>query len=293
MLPPTRILAAIDFSEPSRTALDFAARLAVQCAAELHVMHAEDPLLAAAARSRGLDLATESREALRAFIADTWPARAGNASVHVIDGDAVHSVLNLAHREDADLIVLGAHGMSGAGHLVFGSTAEGVLRRADLSVVVVPDAWRPAQPDRKDLGGTGPVVCGIDLTLPSIEAAAAGVALAERLGTQVELIHVIPRLGVLDRWRDDAERATRDEMARVQPELESMTRHLGTGGSRPITVMSGSVPQCLADAAHASPHAMLVMGRALRDGGYAPPGTNAYRALTLARVPVLMHVTRP
>lgn len=293
MLPPTRILAAVDFSEPSRTALDFAARLAVQCGAELHVMHAEDPLLAAAARSRGLDLAAESREALRAFIAETWPARTCEARVHVIDGDAVHSVLNLAHREYADLIVLGAHGMSGAGRLVFGSTAEGVLRRADLSVILVPDTWQAPHPARTDLDGTGPIVCGVDLTIPSIEAAAAGVKLAERLGTQAVLIHVIPQMGVLDRWRDDAERATRDEMARVQPELEAMTRHLGTDASRRIEVMSGSVPQCLADAAHASPHALLVMGRALRDGGYTPPGTNAYRALTLAHVPVMMHVTRP
>jgi len=35
---------------------------------------------------------------------------------------------------------------------------------------------------------------------------------------------------------------------------------------------------------------MLVLGRALRPHGYGPPGAIAYRVLTLARVPVLMHI---
>jgi len=293
MFPPARILTAVDFSEPSRTALAFAARLAVQCSAELHVMHAEDPLLSAAARRRGIDLAAESREALRAFTTDTWPASQCQARFHVIEGEAVPTVLNLAHREYADIIVLGAHGMSGAGRLVFGSTAEGVLRRADLSVILVPDDWAPASPTRADHEGCGPVVCAVDLTLPSVEAASAGVKLAALLKTQARLIHVIPRLGVLDRWRDDAERATQEQMARVRPELETMLRHVASPEAPEIEVMSGSVPQCLADAAQASPHAWLVLGRALRDGGYTPPGANAYRTLALAHVPMMMHVTRP
>ncbi len=74
MIPPARILAAVDFSESSRTALAFAARLTGTAGAELHVMHAEEPLLAAAARTRGLDLSAELRDELRAFVSGTWPA---------------------------------------------------------------------------------------------------------------------------------------------------------------------------------------------------------------------------
>ena len=48
-------------------ALDFAARLANQCGATLHVLHAQDPLLAAAAQSEGIDLVRESREELARF----------------------------------------------------------------------------------------------------------------------------------------------------------------------------------------------------------------------------------
>ena len=55
MFPPRAILASVDFSEPSRVALTCAARLAKQCRAHLHVLHAEDPLLASAAMDRLLD----------------------------------------------------------------------------------------------------------------------------------------------------------------------------------------------------------------------------------------------
>ena len=56
MMPPRSILAAVDFSAPSRVALEFAARLANHCQASLHVLYVEDPLLAAAAKAQGIDL---------------------------------------------------------------------------------------------------------------------------------------------------------------------------------------------------------------------------------------------
>ena len=78
---PRRILVAVDFSEPSRTALRFGARLAVQCSAELHVLHAEDPLLSAAARAGGIDLRDETLEELPRFIdASALPPGAWSAS---------------------------------------------------------------------------------------------------------------------------------------------------------------------------------------------------------------------
>ena len=292
MIPPVRILAAVDFSEPSRTALNFAGRLTRQSGAELHVMYAEDPLLAAAARTRGVNLAAESREELRTFAAGTRPAPDGEVRYHVMTGEPVDAVLDVAHREHADVIVLGARGISGAERLVFGSTAEGLLRRADLPVIVVPEAWTPASPATADLTGMGPVICGVDLTLPSIEAAEAGTQLASLLKTDAVLVHVVPQLSVLERWRAHAEEATRQRLELARRDLDHITKHTATIGRARLQIETGNIPECLATVAHASTHSMLVLGRALGPGGYTPPGSNAYRALTLARVPVMMHVTR-
>ena len=62
MILPRAILVAVNFSATSRMALVLAARLALLCAAELHVLHAEDPLLSAAADRAGIDLVREKHE---------------------------------------------------------------------------------------------------------------------------------------------------------------------------------------------------------------------------------------
>src|SRR5688572_4137106 len=131
MFPPRAVLAAVDFSEPSRAALVYAARLARQCKAILHVLHAEDPLLAGAARAAGIDLPSETREELGAFMQDAAPAGDWAPLDHVVTGPAVDVICDIAARERADVIVIGMRGMSGAERTVFGSTTEGVLRRAD------------------------------------------------------------------------------------------------------------------------------------------------------------------
>ena len=73
MIPPRTILAPVDFSDASRASLQCAARLAAQWTATLHVMHAIDPLLAAAASAQQVDLEGETRAELRAFLEAAAP----------------------------------------------------------------------------------------------------------------------------------------------------------------------------------------------------------------------------
>ena len=47
-------------------------------------------------------------------------------------------ILDVAHRHGADLVVVGGRGMSGAERMVFGSTTDELVRRADVSVLVAP-----------------------------------------------------------------------------------------------------------------------------------------------------------
>ncbi len=194
MIPPRTILAATDFSDASRGALAFAARLARHCDAALHIAHAEHPLLSAAAERSGIDLAAETREELRRIIAAASPAVDCSPQLHVVAGAAVDVVAALAHTQHADVIVVGSHGMSGTEKLVFGSTTEGLLRRSDVSVLVVPPEWTPPRPTGVDLAGTGPVITGVDMTESSIAGARAACSLAKALGTAVELVHVVPEL---------------------------------------------------------------------------------------------------
>lgn len=290
MIPPTRVLAAVDFSEASRTAYACAARLAHQCNAQLDVLYVEDALLATAAHTHGVDLREEPLDELRRFCSAHCPRTSCTPHHHVIVGDAVDTILAIAQREGASLIVVGARGMSGAERLVFGSTTEGLLRQANLSVLVVPESWKPPKPEAPDLTGTGPIIAGIDMTCPSIEAGVAAARLAGLLKTEAILLHVVPELRVPERWRTHADRALQGRIDQSRRDLECFVKGMETVGPLRLQVESGSIPHRLAEAAHTSPHTMLVLGRALRPHGYGPPGAIAYRVLTLARVPVLMHM---
>ena len=269
----------------------FAACLAKQCHARFHLLHAEDPLLAAAARQAGVDLSRDTRDALQAFAAST-PSVAQYAPLHhVVSGSAADVIVDVARTEDADLIVVGSHGMSGAERLIFGSTAERVLRRTGTSVLVVPPGWRPLHPATPDLSGIGPLVAGIDFSEASIEAAAAACFLAGALGTTVEAVHVVPDLAVPERWRAHADAALRQRMDSARGELAASVRTLGTSVAVRASIESGRVAERLAAIAawSADRRPMLVLGR--RPGRLgAPPGAIAYRVLSLAAVPVLMYV---
>ena len=53
-------------------------------------------------------------------------------------GDKVADLLvNDSRANDVDLLIMGTHGFSGLMHLLMGSVAEGVLRQADIPVMLL------------------------------------------------------------------------------------------------------------------------------------------------------------
>jgi nucleotide-binding universal stress UspA family protein len=292
MIPPRTILAAIDFSEPSTTALRFAARLARHCQATLHVLHAEHPLLHAAAEQSGIDLAAQTREELLRIIAAAPPAADCSPQVHAVAGPAVDVIRDVAHAQHVDLVVVGSRGISGAEKLVFGSTTEGLLRRSDVSVLVIPPGWKPPRSAGTDLAGTGPVIAAVDMTASSIAGARAACSLASTFGTAVEVVHVVPDLPVLTRWKAYAATAMRERVTEARHELEGVVRSVACSAPLESRVETGSVPDRLAAiAGRAADRApLLVLGKKAPHSGGGAPGTIAYRVLSLANVPVLMHV---
>ena len=292
MIPPRSILAAVDFSEPSRVALTLAARLAKQCHSQLHVLHAEDPLLHAAAHAKGIDLTCDTREELGRFMLAAYPAGEWTPIHHVVVGGSTDVICDIADREQVDLIVMGMYGMSGVERAMFGSTTEGVLRCADVSVLAVPGSWTPPRNDTPDLTGMGPVVAGIECEGPALDAAAAACRLAKTLETSVELIHVVPTVPALARWRAHAEAAVSSRVETARRALTSALLALGAEVPVRLHVESGSVAERLAASVAPAPdrHPILVLGRRARADRSGAPGATAYRVLALAHVPVLVYL---
>src|SRR5213075_654448 len=55
----------------------------------------------------------------------------------ITHGDAAAEIVRVAAEREADLIVISSHGRTGFGRMIFGSTAEAVVRHARCPVLVV------------------------------------------------------------------------------------------------------------------------------------------------------------
>ena len=141
------VLAALDFSDIAAPVLDAGAELATALGARLHLLHvaAEEPELAGYDKD---DVATFTREDRARQLLDEHHdlrARADELTAGGLEvvpllvmGSTVEVILEQAQRLDAAYIVAGTHGHGGLHHLLLGSVSEGLLKRTDRPVVLVP-----------------------------------------------------------------------------------------------------------------------------------------------------------
>ncbi|MBE0502171.1 MAG: universal stress protein [Desulfuromonadales bacterium] len=138
------ILFATDFSESSDHAFDYAFTVAKKFNARLIVLHIINEL----ADLRGFYVPHISIDKLEEEMAES----AGNMmdkfiKMHTKGYDRVESlvvpgipydeILKKAEEESVDMIVLGTHGRTGLDHVLFGSTAEKVVRKSNVPVMTI------------------------------------------------------------------------------------------------------------------------------------------------------------
>ncbi len=61
----------------------------------------------------------------------------GDYKVLMKKGVPFYEIIQTAKEESADLIVMGTHGRTGLDHILFGSTAEKVVRKSPIPVLTV------------------------------------------------------------------------------------------------------------------------------------------------------------
>jgi nucleotide-binding universal stress UspA family protein len=138
-----RIVAAVDFSDISMAALREAACLAEEAGARLTVMHVievPEHLALWIDRVDGIGHVREWADAAARHLRDAvGPGTREYAQVdqRVETGKAYREILRVADEQDADLMVIGAHGHSVIEQMFVGSTAQHVVRRAGCPVLVV------------------------------------------------------------------------------------------------------------------------------------------------------------
>ena len=144
MKPFTKILIAVDFSENSECAFDYALTLATQFNAELTIIHViNEPV-----DLRGFyvphisfeQLEKEIEESAAKMMETFCRSKLGtfsNYKTAIVTGIPYDEITAAAAKIDASLIVLGTHGRTGLDRILFGSTAERVVRSAGCPVLTV------------------------------------------------------------------------------------------------------------------------------------------------------------
>lgn len=210
-----RIVIGADGSRGSANALRWAGQLASEHGAEITVMTAFVPTDSEMRPGRWETLQAEQQKLL-----DVWSqaARVDDVVVRTVveRGDPRPTVLKVAERENADLIVVGREGTStGPGLLHIGSMAEWLAHHADRPVAIVGGAVNEI---------TRSVMLGVDGSDGSSTALAWVAELARRAKIRIVAATVDERLvewtasSSPENWRREAEERIRTEWASVLTE---------------------------------------------------------------------------
>jgi nucleotide-binding universal stress UspA family protein len=142
MIQIAKIMIPTDFSEYSRHALRYAITLAESFKAKLYLMHAWELAVLVTQQSEAytalnmVETRAGEEEALKRLTEEVR-SRGIDAEPVFASGRAYSEIVRAAQQLEVDLIVIATHGRKGLSHLVFGSTAERVVRLAPCPVLTV------------------------------------------------------------------------------------------------------------------------------------------------------------
>jgi len=133
-----------DFSEYSLRAIDYGVEIAEKFGAHVALVYVVEPLLQAADLTwttvdfEELNKAHKetAEKQLEKLAEERFPKGIGCDTV-ILFGKPFVEILKYAKEKNADLIVMATHGRGAISHLLLGSTAEKVVRKATCPVLTV------------------------------------------------------------------------------------------------------------------------------------------------------------
>ncbi len=183
-----KILVPIDFSEYSENALQAAAILAKQQNAEIIVLHMLGLSEAVLTKNEGQEVAEAlyymklAEKRFETFL-DKDYLKGIKVSETVQNYKIFSEVNEVANENDADLIIMGSHGLSGLIEEVFiGSNTEKVVRTSDIPVLVIKNEVEDFKMKE--------VVFACDFKMENLRAYRNAIKLFELLGANVHLLYV-------------------------------------------------------------------------------------------------------
>ena len=140
-----KILCPVDFSGACNLAVKYAKEIALLFNSRLYLLHVVEPLL-------GYENYMIFRISLQEMAENTKKVaeeKLNNIAkkikkvpiikTEVREGKAFVEIIKTARKDNIDLIIMGSHGRTGLSHVLIGSVAERVVRKAHCPVLIVKD----------------------------------------------------------------------------------------------------------------------------------------------------------
>jgi nucleotide-binding universal stress UspA family protein len=281
-----KIVAPVDFSERSIRAVRYAELLARHFQSELSLVHVftppplefgdeagPDSVLSELYRNR----AAEVRLDLDGFLANEL----ANVSVRhvVLEGDTARHIVDYAHQENADLIVMATHGYGPFRQFILGSNTAKVLHDADCPV------WTGVHMEKAPVppaDGLRRILCAVDLGPQSQKTIQWAKGLRAAFGADLTLVHALP--GIPDDpglqagdWMFRLRRNAEEDLSRLQQE---------TGVTAGLLVEAGEPAQVICTAASRLQADLVVIARGSAAGVFGRLRTHAYAIIRQSPCPV-------
>jgi nucleotide-binding universal stress UspA family protein len=184
-----KILCPIDFFQPSEVAMSYAALVAKNWDATLHLVHVIPPVASVSglAESTGERVKAQHEEAQLNLgtIAEGFDSQGIRTSIENRFGEIDRQILSAVDESKADLVVMATHGRRGFQHWLIGSVCERILRTVPVPVLVVrTDDKSVCQPKIEK------VLVGVDFSIGSKAAVLYGFDIIRGFDAELTLLHV-------------------------------------------------------------------------------------------------------
>ncbi len=139
-----KILVPIDFSDYSKSALRYSVNFAKSFNASITLIYVVEPIIYPPDFSMGqiaiptvnTEWDERAKEELDKLAKNEIPAEV-KVKTLIKTGKPFVEIIETAKEEDTDLIIIATHGHTGVEHILFGSTAEKVVRKAPCPVLTL------------------------------------------------------------------------------------------------------------------------------------------------------------
>lgn len=256
------------------------------------VIFVEDPMLVAAAAVLKYDekvLIEKGRVALRRLVERAiapYGLPIESVALDVAVGKPHEEIAWTADRLGCDLIVMGAHGLTGANRMMVGSTTHRVLRNSPIPVLAVPPVTGRAKRPSRNWPGKW-ALAPVDLGQRDRVDAMTAAVVARELGTQLRLVHIVEPITQLPWLEVDAARRDQQRERRAMAHLSRLKDELAWAVTDCV-VQAGTPGDAIAAIASKNDVGLVVMTRRRGQGLFGPrQGSISYQVLVDARTPVL------